>query len=157
MRTKIMISFATSSQGVRTAHKFVRALRTWLSSIPQNFRFFWFFCYFLRIYCSPFTIHQTVKPLWPDGKGISVRWIDGRGYFWAYLKIRGKCQVVAQVRGINGIVPKSKCLTEVGKENPGCFWPTGKENPGDCVQKLAKILRTNLIITRSFLFWAITR
>ena len=22
-----------------------------------------FFCYFLRIYCSPFTIHQTVKPL----------------------------------------------------------------------------------------------
>ena len=36
---------------------------------------------------------------------------------------------------------KSKCLTEVGKENPG-----------DCVQKLAKILRTNVIITRSFLF-----
>ena len=36
---------------------------------------------------------------------------------------------------------KSKCLTEVGKENPG-----------DCVQKLAKILRTNLIIMRSFLF-----
>ena len=52
---------------------------------------------------------------------------------------------------------KSKCLTEVGKENPGCFWLTGKENPGDCVQKLAKILRTNLIITRSFLFWAIDR
>ena len=52
---------------------------------------------------------------------------------------------------------KRKCLTEVGKENPGCFWLTGKENPGDCVQKLAKILRTNLIITRSFLFWAITR
>ena len=36
---------------------------------------------------------------------------------------------------------KSKCLIEVGKENPG-----------DCVQKLAKILRTNVIITRSFLF-----
>ena len=32
---------------------------------------------------------------------------------------------------------KSKCLTE----NPGCFWLTGKENPGDCVQKLAKILK----------------
>ena len=40
---------------------------------------------------------------------------------------------------------KSKCLTEVGKENPG-----------DCVQKLAKILRTNVIITHPFLFWAIT-
>ena len=51
---------------------------------------------------------------------------------------------------------KSKCLTEVGKENPGCFWLTRKENPGDCVQKLAKILRTNVIITRSFLFWATT-
>ena len=25
--------------------------------------FFEFFCYFFRIYCSPFTIHQTVKPL----------------------------------------------------------------------------------------------
>ena len=25
---------------------------------------------------------------------------------------------------------KSKCLTEVGKENPGCFWLTGKENLG---------------------------
>ena len=36
---------------------------------------------------------------------------------------------------------ESKCLTEVGKENPG-----------DCVQKLAKILRTNVIITRSFFF-----
>ena len=34
---------------------------------------------------------------------------------------------------------KSKCLTEVSKENPG-----------DCVQKLAKILRTNVIITCSF-------
>ena len=43
---------------------------------------------------------------------------------------------------------KSKCLTE----NPGCFSLTGKENPGDCVQKLAKILRTNVIIMRSFLF-----
>ena len=52
---------------------------------------------------------------------------------------------------------ESKCLTEVGKENPGCFWLIGKENPGDCVQKLAKILGTNLIITHSFLFWAITR
>ena len=52
---------------------------------------------------------------------------------------------------------KSKCLTEVGKENHGCFWLRGKENPGDCVQKLAKILRTNVIITRSFFFWAITR
>ena len=41
---------------------------------------------------------------------------------------------------------KSKCLMEVGKENPG-----------DCVQKLAKILRTNVIIMRSFLFSAITR
>ena len=47
---------------------------------------------------------------------------------------------------------KSKCLTEVGKESPGCFLLTGKENPGDCVQKLAKILKTNLIITSSFLF-----
>ena len=47
---------------------------------------------------------------------------------------------------------KSKCLTEVGKENHGCFSLTGKENPGDCVQKLAKILRPNLIITRTFLF-----
>ena len=28
---------------------------------------------------------------------------------------------------------KSKCLTEVRKENPGCFWLTGKENSGDCV------------------------
>ena len=37
------------------------------------------------------------------------------------------------------ITYKSKCLTEVGKENPGYFWLTGKENPGDCVQKLAKI------------------
>jgi hypothetical protein len=27
---------------------------------------------------------------------------------------------------------KSKCLTEVEKENPGCFWLTRKENPGDC-------------------------
>ena len=47
---------------------------------------------------------------------------------------------------------KSKCLIEVGKENPGCFLLTDKENPCDCVQKLAKILRTNVIITRSFLF-----
>ena len=35
---------------------------------------------------------------------------------------------------------KSECLTKVGKENPG-----------DCVQKLAKILRRNVIM-RSFLF-----
>ena len=27
---------------------------------------------------------------------------------------------------------KSKCLTEVGRENPGCFLLTRKENPGDC-------------------------
>ena len=47
---------------------------------------------------------------------------------------------------------KSKCLSEVGKESPGCFCLTGKEDPGDCVQKLAKILRANLIITCSFLF-----
>ena len=39
------------------------------------------------------------------------------------------------------LTSKSKCLSEVGKENPG-----------DCVRKLAKILRTNVIITRSFFF-----
>ena len=49
------------------------------------------------------------------------------------------------------------CFWLTGKENPRCFWLTGKENPGDCVQKLAKILRNNVIIMRSFLFWAITR
>ena len=35
---------------------------------------------------------------------------------------------------------KSKCLTEVGKENPGCFWLTGKENPFFETEHARKIL-----------------
>ena len=67
MRTKFMFSFATSSQGVRTAWKFVHTLQTWVSSIPQSFNFVWFFCYFFR----------TVKDLWPDGNGR-----EGHFYKW---------------------------------------------------------------------------
>ena len=73
MRTKFMISFATSSQGVQTAHKFARALRTWLSSIPQNFRFFWFFLLFFSGWSKSFDRTVTAQ------KGISISDTNGGG------------------------------------------------------------------------------
>ena len=50
-----LFSFATSSRSVQPTQKCARALRTWLSSTPQNFRFFWFFCYFFLGGQSPLT------------------------------------------------------------------------------------------------------
>ena len=55
MRTKFMFSFATSSQGVRTAWKFVHTLQIWVSSIPQSFNFYLFILLFFQDGQSPLT------------------------------------------------------------------------------------------------------
>ena len=67
---------------------------------------FFYFLLFFRIYYSPCYYSPDGQTPLTGRKGhfCKVTWRK-RGYFWAYLKIRGKCQVVAQVRGINGIVP----------------------------------------------------
>ena len=50
-----LFSFAMSSRSVQPTQKYARALRTWLSSIPQNFRFFLIFCYFFLDGQNPLT------------------------------------------------------------------------------------------------------